>query len=223
MPGQGPQKVTRIAIDCAGRGTERVVSLIGEALSDPAATGAHITLILENLGKLEGSLIGFLSDLSRRLAGSRARACIVDPSGLATTYLENFARFLPIAAFDDESSLERRKRVLLVEDDEETLDFLRTLLESGGHDCVIARSAKKARHLLHEEGFDLILLDLVLPDGDGMAVAREVLERGLPTPVVAVSGFLERWSDEVYAKTGIHRRVSKPIRGRDLLEAVAGR
>jgi two-component system cell cycle response regulator CpdR len=218
---QGPQKIARIAIDCAGRGTEKVVSLIGEALSQGAPAGAHTTLVLENLRKLEGSLVEFLLDLSRRLASSHVRACIVDPSGLTSTFFEAFARSLPIAAFDDESMLARRKRVLVVEDDDETLEFLRTLLESCGHGCVIARSARKAFRFLEQEAFDLVLLDLVLPDADGMTVARHVLERGLPTPVVAVSGFLQLWTDDVYQESGISRRVSKPIRGRDLLEAVA--
>jgi len=218
---QGPRKAARIAINCAGRGTEKIVSQIGEALTRGAPAGAHTTLVLENLGKLEGSLVAFLSDLSRQLAGTHGRACIVDPSGLASTFLESFARSLPIAAYDDESMLSRRKRVLVVEDDEETLDFLRTLLESGGHVCVIARSARKACRLLENEPFDLVLLDLVLPDADGMTVARHVLERGLPSPVVAVSGFLGLWTEDVYAESGIRRRLSKPIRGRDLLEAVA--
>ncbi len=186
--------------------------------ADPRAR--HTAIVLENLGQLRGSMVRLLEQLSRRLLGAQLRACVIDPSGLAVAFLDVYARSLPIASFDHESSLERPRRILLVDDSEENLDFLRSLLESAGHTCRSARSADGACRLLDREQFDLVLLDLVLPDADGFVVGHHLSRLGLSVPIVAISGYLDGWSEGSFAANGIRRRLSKPVRVREVLEAV---
>ncbi len=71
-------------------------------------------------------------------------------------------------------------RVLLVEDNALVTDALTILLESGGHEVRIAASVAEAVTRGQEGPVDLLLLDLTLPDGDGLAVLHGL--RGTPPP-----------------------------------------
>jgi adenylate cyclase len=84
-------------------------------------------------------------------------------------------------------------RVLVVDDNDSNRDLLRRRLVHEGHEVAVAASGLEALALLEEEGFDLILLDLLMPDMNGV----EVLERlksnkdWRSTPVIMISGLSE--------------------------------
>ena len=84
-------------------------------------------------------------------------------------------------------------RILVVDDNDSNRDLLRRRLVHEGHKVVVAASGLEALALLEEEGFDLILLDLLMPDMNGV----EVLERlksnkdWRSTPVIMISGLSE--------------------------------
>ena len=78
-------------------------------------------------------------------------------------------------------------RVLLVEDDQELRTTLREVMEVEGHAVSTAASLADARaQIRHAEPFDLILLDLGLPDGEGEALLAEVRKLG-NGPVLVIS------------------------------------
>ena len=76
-----------------------------------------------------------------------------------------------------------RQRVLVVEDDDRIRDELRRALERAGYQVAGAADLATARALLLE-GCALVLLDLGLPDGDGLELCREMRAAGNDTPVV---------------------------------------
>jgi PAS domain S-box-containing protein len=79
-------------------------------------------------------------------------------------------------------------RLLLVEDNEPTLEVMTTLLEMVGHDVKAAPDLRTARRLAEGHSFDLVVSDIGLPDGSGLDLMRELRERyGLRG--IAVSGF----------------------------------
>jgi CheY-like chemotaxis protein len=213
-------KYRRLPFDCTRRSAVDLLEEIGRSLGSQGPDVFHAALVLENLEKLDGSVVFFLGELARRVLRSSVRACVVDASGFVTTFLDQWADALPIASYENESPLARRKRVLIVEDNDESLEFLQMLIDSGGHRSIVARQASEAYRLLNEETFDLLVLDLLLPDADGMAVARHVRDRGLSLPIIAISGHLDRWSEEEFARTGIRTRLNKPVRAREILDAV---
>lgn len=67
-----------------------------------------------------------------------------------------------------------RARILVVEDEPEIRRFIRMAIESDGHEGVEAENLKKARIELGLMAPDLIVLDLGLPDGDGVLLIRDV-------------------------------------------------
>jgi DNA-binding response OmpR family regulator len=78
-------------------------------------------------------------------------------------------------------------RFLLVEDDRMIGDSLRAALRMEGHAVDWVRDAAAAEATLASEAFDLVLLDLGLPQGDGLQVLRGLRARGNATPVIVLT------------------------------------
>jgi DNA-binding response OmpR family regulator len=78
----------------------------------------------------------------------------------------------------------------VVDDDEGVRDWLSTNLRQRGFVVSVAATAREARALLLIERFDAAIVDVRLPDDDGLSVANEVsIGRGIP--VVVISGYDE--------------------------------
>jgi DNA-binding response OmpR family regulator len=78
-------------------------------------------------------------------------------------------------------------RVLVVEDDSPTAHAMELLLRHHGYDVLMANSVEAALgHVASEP--HCVLLDLMLPDGDGMRVLEAVREKGLKSRVVVITG-----------------------------------
>ena len=77
-------------------------------------------------------------------------------------------------------------RVLLVEDDERIRELLQEAFSEGEFALATARDLARARMMV-DDGFDLILLDLGLPDGDGLELCTELRERADMTPILVLT------------------------------------
>lgn len=78
-------------------------------------------------------------------------------------------------------------KILLVEDDRKIGQFVKKGLEEVSCGTTWARSCKEAREATDESQFDVIILDLGLPDGNGLQLLTEWRERKIATPVVILS------------------------------------
>jgi DNA-binding NtrC family response regulator len=88
-----------------------------------------------------------------------------------------------------ESAATARARVLVVEDDASTSHALVLLLRHHGYDVTLAATVRDAmRHIAAAPGPEFILLDLMLPDGDGGRILEAVRAAGMDTRVVVVTG-----------------------------------
>jgi two-component system, OmpR family, response regulator len=81
----------------------------------------------------------------------------------------------------------RGVNVLVVDDNAELLDLVTSALEREGHRVAAAKTAKAATALLDAETFDVIVLDLGLPDGSGIDVCRRAREQGIATPILILT------------------------------------
>ena len=79
-----------------------------------------------------------------------------------------------------------KDKVLIVEDEQSISNFISTILEANGYDTIIVRSGEEALTMVSSHCPDLIILDLGLPDMDGIEVLKEV-RRWSSLPVVVVS------------------------------------
>ncbi len=78
-------------------------------------------------------------------------------------------------------------KVLVVEDDRKVGQFIQKGLLEVAYTATLARSCKEARDILSESHFDAIVLDLGLPDGDGLDLLREWRSTGWTEPVIILS------------------------------------
>jgi DNA-binding response OmpR family regulator len=78
-------------------------------------------------------------------------------------------------------------RVLIVEDDAELAAILRRALAEKLWTVEMARDGESAKHLALTEDFDLVILDIMIPGIDGIAVCRAMREAGKPTPVIMLT------------------------------------
>jgi two-component system cell cycle response regulator DivK len=104
-------------------------------------------------------------------------------------------------------------RILMIEDNESNAYLARFLLERRGHEVVVAPTGSEGVALARGSRYDLILLDLRLPDGDGCDFVAALVLPGTPdpTPVIAVSAHALA-ADRVRAiQVGCRAFIEKPI------------
>ena len=90
-------------------------------------------------------------------------------------------------------------RLLLVEDDRMIGDSLRSALRQSGFAVDLVRDGRAAESTIASERFDIVLLDLGLPQRDGMEVLQAIRARGDRTPVIVVTA-----RDTLAASPSIH-------------------
>ena len=82
----------------------------------------------------------------------------------------------------------RMSRLLIVDDDPNTLASLARAFRMAGHQAEVADNPARALALIREQPFDLIFSDVVMPGKDGIALLEEIRALGVSTPVVMMSG-----------------------------------
>lgn len=112
------------------------------------------------------------------------------------------------------------ERILLVEDNEAIVLGLKYLLAQEGFETRVAVTVREAKEALREkEGFDLALLDVMLPDGDGFELCKYMRER-FDIPVIFLTA-REEESDVVRGfDLGAVDYVMKPFRNRELISRI---
>jgi len=117
-------------------------------------------------------------------------------------------------------------RVLVVEDNLVNQNLARRLLEKRGHSVVVAFNGEEALATLKNQLFDVVLTDVQMPcmDGVQMTAAIRAGERqsGGHIPIVGMSAHAMRGDRERFLEAGMDSYVPKPVRPRDLFEAVEG-
>jgi two-component system, OmpR family, KDP operon response regulator KdpE len=110
-------------------------------------------------------------------------------------------------------------RALLVEDDPNIVDLIRSNLAVRGFDTVVSADAGEALQLLETEAPDIVLLDLMLPDADGMDLCRQIRERSAVAVIVVSARGGER--DKVTAlNMGADDYLTKPFSVDELLARI---
>jgi DNA-binding response OmpR family regulator len=73
-------------------------------------------------------------------------------------------------------------RILIVDDEPDTVDLIQITLRTAGYMLQAAYSAEEARQILNNERFDLLLLDVMMPETSGFDLVRELREEGWKLP-----------------------------------------
>ena len=108
-------------------------------------------------------------------------------------------------------------RVLVVDDEEVIRDVLGTLLTREGYEVAAAASAAEATAMFDAEPYDVVLLDLMLPDRPGLDVLRQILQRDPDAVVVIVTAYSSIEGAIEAMRQGAFHYIPKPFQNEEVL------
>jgi len=109
------------------------------------------------------------------------RAAFIDPSG---RYHE-LPLFFPLWTIErGYDGLESTVKILVIEDDRETADYVTQGLSEAGHDLTVASDGRDGLFGAASDGWDLLIVDRMLPGMDGLAIVKTLRAGGVETPVL---------------------------------------
>ena len=107
-------------------------------------------------------------------------------------------------------------KILLVEDEPKVVEFIKKGLEEHGHEMVVAFDGQMGERLGIRPGYDLIILDVILPYMNGYDVCRKIRENGIETPVLMLTA-LDALDDKIRGfDSGADDYLIKPFEFKEL-------
>lgn len=113
-----------------------------------------------------------------------------------------------------------QENILLVEDDAYLSQGLTELLQKNGYVPFPAAALSQARAAIRSRSFDLLILDVTLPDGDGVSFCQELRGQGLVTPILFLTARDEEFDIVRGLDAGGNDYVTKPFRIQELLSRI---
>lgn len=112
-------------------------------------------------------------------------------------------------------------KILVVDDDKKTVDLIRLYLEKDGYRVLVAYDGQRALELAHQKRPDLVVLDLMLPQVDGLDVCRTLRVRaGSKVPIIMLTARTTEEDKLLGLDLGADDYVTKPFSPRELLARV---
>lgn len=111
------------------------------------------------------------------------------------------------------------KKILIVDDEKPISDIIKFNLTKEGYDIVTAFDGREAVTVFEDEKPDLIILDLMLPELDGLEVAKEIRKTG-HVPIIMLSAKDSEFDKVIGLEIGADDYVTKPFSNRELLARV---
>jgi two-component system cell cycle response regulator CpdR len=112
------------------------------------------------------------------------------------------------------------KRILLAEDDESMRGFLERALTKAGYEVIAFANGKDAHDCLQDETFTLLLTDIVMPQMDGIELARRAADRDPKLKIMFITGFAAVTLNTNSPAPKDARVLSKPFHLKDLVREI---
>jgi two-component system, OmpR family, response regulator len=112
------------------------------------------------------------------------------------------------------------QRILVVDDDPEIRKLLARYIESQGFRVVLAANCRELRERLATHQIDLMVLDLMLPDGSGLDVCRDLRAERSQVPIILLTALKEDVDRIIGLEIGADDYLGKPFNPRELIARV---
>jgi PAS domain S-box-containing protein len=197
-------------------------TLAARIQADPALSGATV-LMLTSAGQPDDvercRQLGIRAYLTKPVRQSELLESILSTLGSAPLHgrLD--------AAGSTAAPGSRPLHVLIAEDNAVNQQLALHLLRKNGHTAVIVNTGREAVDALAKQGFDVVLMDVQMPEMDGFEATAEIRRReegtGRRTPIIAMTAHAMKGDRERCLAAGMDGYVSKPIQTRELYGAIA--
>ena len=113
--------------------------------------------------------------------------------------------------------------VLMVDDDEDTLELLSAALKQRSANVTAVSSVAEAIEAIHLERPDVLISDIAMPNEDGYALIKSVSAMGLdpPLPAIAITAYAKEEDRDNALAAGFYRYLSKPVELNEFISTVA--
>ena len=121
-----------------------------------------------------------------------------------------------------EKILEKKKRILHVDDDDDTCRLVREILERNNYRVVTASCGEECLEMLSKEDFDLILLDMILPDMSGWNLFHKIKKMPKEKPRTVFLSIIPLSEDQMskFREHGILDYIQKPFNSEELISKI---
>jgi DNA-binding NtrC family response regulator len=116
--------------------------------------------------------------------------------------------------------MSEKKRILLVDDEPELVEELSLILEEEGYEVVSAPDGKQGVDLFRENGFSVVLMDIKMPEMNGLDAFREIIAVKPDAKVIIITGSFAKELSEQAIKEGALSAMYKPFDPTDLLALI---
>ncbi|WP_281228937.1 tetratricopeptide repeat-containing hybrid sensor histidine kinase/response regulator [Flavobacterium aquiphilum] len=110
--------------------------------------------------------------------------------------------------------------VLIVEDNRINQLITKKIIEKNNYSCVVVDDGFKALEILEKEEFDVILMDINMPLMNGFETSRRIREKGMETPIIALTAFDKNEISEEAIRSGINDIIIKPFEAIQLFKII---
>ena len=111
-------------------------------------------------------------------------------------------------------------KIMIVDDTPFMRAVLRNILESAGHTVIEAGSGSEAVSLYSVEKPDVVTMDIVMPELDGIEAARIIMESDPSARIIMVTAMDSRDSLKEAIKTGVYDFIVKPFKAEEVIESI---
>ncbi len=111
-------------------------------------------------------------------------------------------------------------KILIIEDDPGHQKLLEKLIEKSGCNCDCADDGKSGIARAFSNDYDLIFVDIHMPNLDGFVVVSSLRERGITAPMIAVTALLLDGVDQIALDAGYNDFLRKPIEQEDVSRVI---
>jgi len=129
-----------------------------------------------------------------------------------------------VASGPEQRRAQRPLRILLAEDNKINQTVAVAMLEKLGHTAILANNGLEVLQALEEDGFDLVLMDIQMPEMSGFeateAIRQQEREKGGHIPIVGLTAYAMKGDRERCLAAGMDAYIPKPLRQQNLVETI---
>ena len=112
-----------------------------------------------------------------------------------------------------------QKKVLVVDDEDLLRDLLVQIIQNSGYLVEQAKDGDKAIEIYKKTSPDIVIMDIVMPNTDGIQATENILKYDPNAVIVALTSFSSTKGDEIL-KAGVKEVIGKPVKSLDLIEII---